>query len=309
MTRVVPSPPDSAFTVFAPDIEAEVVRGSDLASIVADAVGSHPLGPLRTGDIVAITSKVVSKTEGRSFPAAERAELIVHESERTVARRGDLRIVRTRGGLTIAAAGVDTSNVDRDTVLALPADPDASADRLRADLYRLTGLWLGVVVTDTAGRAWRVGQTDHAIGAAGIAVALDYSGTVDPYGNPLQVTLTAVADEIAAAADLIKGKLSGRPIAVLRGLGHLLTAGTTGAGTLVRPEPQDLFSYGSTEAVLARVLAVLGRPADYEDLLDLPAEERAALILDRTGLTGATAELVSRLLQPHAPPGDSSGAG
>ena len=152
-----------------------------------------------------------------------------------VARRGDARIVETRQGLVLAAAGVDASNTPPGTVVLLPEDPDESARRLRKALRDRPGAAVGVIITDTLGRAWRIGQTDTAIGAAGVRPFVDYRGTEDSFGNSLEVTLDAVADEIAAAADLVKGKASGVPVAIVRGLADLVTAGDgPGRG---RPDP------------------------------------------------------------------------
>ena len=143
---------------------------------------------------------------------------------RVVATRGAARIVQTRHGLVLAAAGVDDSNSEPGTVVLLPEDPDASARALRAALADRLGVRLGVIITDTLGRPWRVGQTDTAIGLAGLAPVLDHRGHADPYGNPLEVTMPAVADEIAGAGDLVKGKLGKIPVAIVRGLAHLVTA-------------------------------------------------------------------------------------
>ena len=179
-----------------------------------------------------------------------------------VARRGPTTIARTRHGLTMAAAGIDASNVALGTVVLLPLDPDASARALRRRLHDLTGLRLGVVVTDTAGRAWREGQTDIAVGAAGLLVAEDFAGRVDAHGNELAVTAPAVADEIAGAVELAQGKLGGRPFGVVRGRADLVLGvddDGPGAQALVRPEGGDLFGYGAREAV---VRALLGDPGD-----------------------------------------------
>ena len=170
-----------------------------------------------------------------------------------VARRGPTTIVRTRHGLTLAAAGIDASNVARGSVVLLPEDPDASARRIRADIADRTGRNVGVIVTDTAGRAWREGQTDIAIGAAGLRVSEEYAGRLDAHGNELAVTAPAVADEIAGLAELAQGKLGGRPFAVVRGRADLvLPPGEDGPGAaaLVRAEGGDLFGYGAREAVL-----------------------------------------------------------
>lgn len=167
-----------------------------------------------------------------------------------VARRGPARIVENRNGFVMAAAGVDASNTAPGTVLLLPEDPDASARALRAGLQRLTGRRLAVVVTDTFGRPWRNGLTDVAIGAAGLTVLEDHRGRTDSHGNELTLTVTATADELAAAADLVKGKATGVPVAVVRGLGHLVTAEDgEGARPLVRPAVDDMFRLGTSEAL------------------------------------------------------------
>ena len=200
---------------------------------------------------------------------------------RVVARRGPTTIVRNRLGLTMAAAGIDASNVEPGRIALLPLDPDASARALREALLELTGANVGVVVTDTAGRAWREGQTDIAIGAAGLVVAEDFSGRTDPYGNPLAVTMPAVADEIAGAAELAQGKLAGRPLAVVRGRADLvLPPGEHGDGAvrLVRPEGGDLFGYGAREAVLR---ALGGRDEDRRPFGDPVAPPDLAAALAR----------------------------
>ena len=225
----------------------EVSAGDDLGALIADAAGD-----LRDGDIVVVTSKIVSKAEGRTV-RQDREAAIDAETVRVVARRGDARIVETRHGLVMAAAGVDASNTPAGTVVLLPEDPDESARRLRKALRDRPGARVGVVVTDTLGRAWRVGQTDTAIGAAGIAPMIDYRGTQDSFGNSLEVTLAAVADEIAAAGDLVKRKASGVPVAVVRGLADLVTdEDGPGAATLIRNSAEDMFRYGGSEVVLAR---------------------------------------------------------
>jgi coenzyme F420-0:L-glutamate ligase / coenzyme F420-1:gamma-L-glutamate ligase len=225
----------------------EVEPGTDLAAVLAAAVR------LEDGDVLVVTSKVVSKAEGR-VRTAKRDEALAEETDRTVAWRGRTSIVRTHHGLVMAAAGIDASNTAPDTVVLLPEDPDASARRLRESLARGTGRNVAVLVTDTAGRAWRTGQTDIAIGAAGLDVLQDYSGRTDPHGNELAVTAPAVADELAAAADLVKRKLDRRPAAVVRGMSSLvLPPGQHGPGAaaLVRDERQDMFGLGAREAVLS----------------------------------------------------------
>ena len=260
-------------TVWAPDGVGEVRRGDDLADLLLPLV--EPAG----GDIVCVTSKAVSKAEGRVL-AGDRAEAVVLETVRLVARRGPLSIVVNRLGLTMAAAGVDASNVERGHIVLLPEDPDASARTLRSAIATRTGANVGVLVTDTAGRAWREGQTDIAIGAAGLVVVDDHAGRADAYGNELLVTAPAVADEIAGAAELAAGKLRGRPFTLLRGRADLvLPAGDDGPGAsaLLRPVGLDLFGLGSREAVVAALAgeeghrAAFGAPTGADELAGILA--------------------------------------
>lgn len=237
-------------SVFALEGIGEIAAGDDLTALIERAAGSR----LHSGDILAVTSKIVSKAEGRQVAAVDREQAITDETVRVVATRahpgGVTRIVENRQGLVLAAAGVDTSNAPEGIVLLLPVDPDGSARALCAELRWRTGLRLGVVITDTAGRAWREGQTDIAIGAAGLAVLDDLRGTTDVSGRRLDVTVAAVADEIAGAADLVKGKTSGNPVAVVRGLGHLVGDLTLpGASALQRPSEADMFRLGTNEAL------------------------------------------------------------
>jgi coenzyme F420-0:L-glutamate ligase / coenzyme F420-1:gamma-L-glutamate ligase len=275
----VPTPEPSVISIFAPAGIGEVVAGTDLATAIVTATAADSLGPLRDGDIVVVTSKIISKAEGRIQPTSRRTELITSESRRTVARRGETRIVRTHCGLTMAAAGVDASNVSAESILLLPHDPDASAAGLREQLVAATGLHLGVIISDTAGRPWRMGQTDYAIGVSGVQVVQNYVGARDTYGNELQVTAMAVADELAAAADLVKGKLRGRPVAVVRGLGGLVSGTDSSARELLRDPGRDMFSFGSQEAVLAAALAATGQQDRYEELVALDEAERASRLL------------------------------
>lgn len=236
-------------SVFAVPGIPEIVAGDDLASIIGDRF-TEPLG---SGDILAITSKIVSKAEGRTIAAADREDAITAETVRVVATRkhagGVTRIVENPLGLVLAAAGVDSSNTPDGTVLLLPVDPDASARAICEALRNRFGVDVGVVVSDTLGRPWRQGQTDVAIGAAGIRVLDDLRGTLDANGRRMDVTVAAVADEIAAAADLVKGKTSGLPVAIVRGLGHLVgDLDLPGASALVRPAADDMFRRGSDEA-------------------------------------------------------------
>ena len=282
-------------SIFAPGGIGEVVADTDLATAILAAAADDPCGPLQDGDIVVVTSKIVSKAEGRIEPASQRAELITSESRRTVARREETRIVRTHGGLTMAAAGVDTSNVSAESILLLPRDPDASAGALREQLVAATGLRLGVIISDTAGRPWRMGQTDHAIGVSGIQALQSYVGAKDAYDNELQVTVMAVADELAAAADLVKGKLRGRPFAVVRGLGSLVGEADSSARELLRDPAKDMFSFGSQEAVLAAVLAACGQQDRYEEFVALERPEQTSRLLAGTAL-GKEAQDVLRAI-------------
>lgn len=224
--------------------------GDDLAAAVAQAAPW-----LRDGDVVVVTSKVVSKCEGRLVPAPNdpearddlRRKLIDRESVRVLARKGRTLITENRLGLVQAAAGVDGSNVGAAELALLPVDPDASAAALRAGLRERLGVTVAVVITDTMGRAWRNGQIDVAVGAAGLAVLHGYAGALDGHGNELIVTEVAVADEVAAAADLVKGKLTAIPVAVVRGL-PVGDDGST-ARQLVRSGTEDLFWLGTAEAL------------------------------------------------------------
>lgn len=266
----------------------EVRTGDDLAALLLGVVGADVLAD---GDVLVVTSKVVSKAEGRTV-AGDRSAALDGETEREVARRGGTVIVRTHHGLVLAGAGIDASNTEPGTVLLLPRDPDASARRMREALAAATGRNVAVVVSDTAGRAWRHGQTDMAIGAAGLVVLDDHAGRTDDYGNALTVTAPAVADEVAAAADLVKGKLARRPAAVLRGLDELvLPRGEHGPGAraLVRAEDEDMFGYGARDAVLHAVGGAaghrrgFGRPASSDDAAARLAETAGVGLALRDG--------------------------
>lgn len=266
----------SSLQVTAPDGVGEVASGTDLAGLVLQHCD------LADGDVLVVTSKVVSKAEGRVRPADEAAyeEALAEESERVVARRGPVRIVRHRLGMVMAAAGIDRSNVASGRMVLLPLDPDASARRLRTQVRERAGRNVGVVVTDTAGRAWRHGQTDIAVGVAGLLPLEEFAGRSDAHGNPLAVTAPAVVDELAGAAELAQGKLGGRPLAVVRGRPDLVLAPDEhgpGAAALVRPEGEDMFGLGAREAVLAALRAdptaarLLGTPVPADELADLLA--------------------------------------
>jgi coenzyme F420-0:L-glutamate ligase / coenzyme F420-1:gamma-L-glutamate ligase len=264
-------------TVWAPDGVGEVRRGDDLADHLL------PLVELAVGDVVCVTSKVVSKAEGR-VEAGDRGEAVARETRRLVARRGSLSIVVNRLGLTMAAAGVDSSNVERGHVQLLPEDPDASARALRGAIGRRAGVNVGVLVTDTAGRPWREGQTDIAIGAAGVRVLDDHAGRTDSYGNTLSVTAPAVADQLAGAAELVAGKLGRRPFAVVRGRADVVLPASEhgpGAAALLRPEGADLFGLGSREAVVAALRGDAAERPHFGAPID--AEELAALLAALTG--------------------------
>jgi dehydro coenzyme F420 reductase / coenzyme F420-0:L-glutamate ligase / coenzyme F420-1:gamma-L-glutamate ligase len=224
--------------------------GDDLAASIAAAAPW-----LSDGDVVVVTSKVVSKVEGRMVSTPRdpelreklRRELVLAEATRVLARRERFLITQNKLGIVQAASGVDASNVALDQIALLPEDPDASARKLRAGLAERLGVQVAVVVTDTMGRAWRVGQTDVAIGSAGLVVLHRYAGSTDSQGNELAVTEVAVADEIAGAADLVKGKLGAVPVAVVRGMATADDG--SNARDLVRPVEEDLFRMGTAEAL------------------------------------------------------------
>lgn len=275
-------PGSGAVQVWAVPGIGEIVEGDDLARIIWEAVGNSASEPLADGDVVVVTSKVVSKAEGRLRAGTGREAAIDEETAELIATHpAGTRIVRTRHGLVLAAAGVDASNVEPGTVVLLPVDPDASARALRDGLAQLSGLErLAVVITDTLGRPWRMGVTDAAIGSAGLAALVDLRGTTDSQGAPLTATLVAIADEVAAAADLAKGKTGGTPVAVVRGLADLVRPGPgPGAGALIRPLDEDLFTLGTAEALAeGRRTAVTGRRTvrEFSDApVPLAAVERA----------------------------------
>ncbi|MCZ4498664.1 MAG: cofE [Marmoricola sp.] len=265
MTSAVAGPAKGTVEVRSPDGLGEVVDGTDLVALVAPYVAD--------GDVVVITSKVVSKAEGRVV-IGDRDEAIRDETVRVVARRGPTSIVENHLGLVMAAAGIDASNVAPGSLVLLPTDPDASARAIREGLLTSTGANVAVLVSDTAGRAWRHGQTDIAIGAAGIEPMVSFEGRTDGYGNPLAVTAPAVADEITGIAEVVSGKLGGRPLTVVRGLAELvLPAGDHGPGarSLVREVGTDMFGLGSREAVVAALAGgdrtAFGAPSSAPDLV------------------------------------------
>lgn len=233
----------------------EINDGDDLVAIIHAAIAAQPepSAALQAGDILVVASKIVAKAEGRLVPATDREKAISDDTVRVVAERvhagGVTRIVETRQGLIMAAAGIDMSNVPEGFALRLPEDPDRSALALCAGLRSRLGVDIGVIITDTFGRPWRVGQTDVAIGAAGLRLTEDLRGGNDANGRPLHVTMAVIADEIAGAADLVKGKATGLPVAVVRGLGrYVLGLDAPGARSLVRSIEDDMFRFGSAEA-------------------------------------------------------------
>jgi coenzyme F420-0:L-glutamate ligase / coenzyme F420-1:gamma-L-glutamate ligase len=240
----------------------EVGRGAALGELLAAAAREAGRQPA-DADVVVVAQKVVSKAEGRTRALAEvepgeRAhalaaelgkdarlvELILAESRRIVRAEGGVLIVETHGGWICANAGIDGSNVpDADAVTLLPTDADASARRIRAELARACGARPAVVVSDSFGRPWRLGQTDVAIGCAGLVALDDWRGRADAHGQPLAATAIAIADELAAAADLVRDKASGAPATLIRGAGRWRTDadGPGAAGALQRPAAEDLF--------------------------------------------------------------------
>ncbi|MCP3800505.1 coenzyme F420-0:L-glutamate ligase [Allokutzneria sp. A3M-2-11 16] len=271
-----------------PKLEVLVVEGLPEFRPGDDLLGAITSAApwLREGDVLVVTSKVVSKVEGRLVAAPGdrdareelRRELVRAESDAVVARFRNTLITRNRLGIIQAASGVDASNVAGDEIALLPEDPDASAAALRAGVKRELGVDVAVVVTDTMGRTWRVGQTDVAIGSAGLPVLHGYRGKVDAQGNELAVTEIAIADELAAAGDLVKGKLGGNPVAVVRGLSYV-DDGTT-ARDLLRPLEEDLFRLGTDLAIAqGRREAVLTRRSvrlyDHDRPVDADAVRRA----------------------------------
>ena len=298
----------------------EVRPGDDLARLLLEAVRAAGL-QLADGDVLAVTSKVVAKAEGRLVPlpadpgARERArsEAVAAETVRVVARRGRLVIAETRQGLVGANALVDASNAGGDALVLLPRDPDASAARLRAAIEALDGHDVAVVVTDTLGRPWRLGQADVAVGLAGMGALEDWRGRPDGDGRLLEVTEVAVADEVAAAADLVKGKASRVPAALVRGVPR--PKGEGRARDLVRPSADDLFRTAATVEDLLALLEGAPDPARFlADPVDPAAVDRAAATAATVPLPGghrlrvvpvpaATRSRCTAALSPTRPPG------
>lgn len=271
----------------------EITAGDDLGRLIKDALERSGL-TLEEGDVLAVSSKVISKAQGLRA-TEDRSAAVLSQSRRVVAERrtptGITRIVEALAGPVMAGAGIDGSNTGPDgTLLLLPQDPDLAARQLYADLLRAHAPHplprLGLVITDTAGRAWRAGQTDFALGACSVAVVEDLRGGTDTDGRPLVVTSRAVADEIAAAADLVKGKSSAVPVALVRGLpaDTVTDPGAAGARSLVRTGPDDWFGLGSTEAVRSALGVSPGTAA-------------AADVGIRSALPEDTADRVSRAIR------------
>jgi coenzyme F420-0:L-glutamate ligase/coenzyme F420-1:gamma-L-glutamate ligase len=216
----------------------EIGPGDDLGSLLGDAV--ERAGGLEDGDVLVVAHKVVSKAEGRVERTDDHLAVILREARSVRRRRGDLVIAETEHGFVCASAGVDRSNAPGEGwVVLLPRDPDASAARLRAALEERFGVAPAVIVSDSFGRAWRQGTTDVAIGVAGMRPLLDLRGTEDARGYELASTVVAVADELAAAAELVRGKAAGIPAALIRG--YRVPRGDGRARELVMPPERDLF--------------------------------------------------------------------
>ncbi len=218
----------------------EIAPGSDLAALIAEHAELQP------GDVVVVTQKIVSKAEGRialvdEDDALAKRRLVESEAVRVLRRRGDLVVTETRHGYVCANSGVDLSNVESGKAVLLPVDPDRSARRIRDGLWALTGMEVAVVVSDTFGRAWRRGVVDVAIGCAGIRGIVDLRGTRDALGRELVATEMCVVDEIASAAELVMGKASSIPAAVVRGVDPGVLGDGSVLGEVVRPYAEDLF--------------------------------------------------------------------
>lgn len=234
----------NSLTITALAPSGDVHAGDDLGELLAQSLAASSV-TLENGDVVIVTSKIVSKAEGRVVASdgteSSRDALIAQESVRVLRRRGPLRITETPHGFVNANAGIDYSNTEEGTAVLLPVDPDKSARRLRGDLQRRWGVDVGVVITDTFGRTWRNGVVDVAIGSAGLLPILDLRGTTDTNGRTLDVTEVAIIDEIAAAANLVLPKNARTPFAVVRGLDPRYFGPGSIRDTIVRSPTGDLF--------------------------------------------------------------------
>jgi coenzyme F420-0:L-glutamate ligase/coenzyme F420-1:gamma-L-glutamate ligase len=223
----------------------EIVPGQQLGDIIVEACSQEPNGPLRDNDVLVVTQKIVSKAEGRLVeidpddPVSHKV-LVEEEAVRIVRRRGDLIITETKHGFVCANSGIDLSNVERGYAALLPIDSDRSARRIRDIVRAKLGVTVGVIVSDTFGRPWRKGLTAVAIGVAGIAGVVDLRGTEDALGRVMQVTEVAVADELACAAELVMGKSTGVPVAIIRGADPMWFRDSS-MDEIVRPPSEDLF--------------------------------------------------------------------
>lgn len=223
----------------------EIVPGQQLGDVIVEACSEEPNGPLRDNDVLVVTQKIVSKAEGRlveidpNDPLSHKV-LVEEEAVRIVRRRGDLIITETKHGFVCANSGIDLSNVERGYAALLPLDSDRSARRIRDIVRAKLGVTVGVIVSDTFGRPWRKGLTDVAIGVAGIAGVVDLRGTEDALGRVMQVTEVAVADELACAAELVMGKSTGVPVAIIRGADPMWFRDSS-MDEIVRPPSEDLF--------------------------------------------------------------------
>jgi coenzyme F420-0:L-glutamate ligase / coenzyme F420-1:gamma-L-glutamate ligase len=271
----------AAVTAFGVPGLPEVRAGDDLAALVLAALAANDQR-LADGDILVVSSKVLSKAAGLVVEADGRERVVAQETVRLVAERrtprGLSQVVQAAAGPVMAAAGVDASNTAAGTVLTLPSDPDGAARDLRARLRSGGAPRIAVVVSDTAGRAWRRGQVDFALGCAGLVVVDDLRGTRDSAGHLLEVTERVVADEVASLADLVKGKVAGVPVAVVRGLAALVTDDDgPGAASLLRDPASDWFRMGHVEAVRAALAAGSRRPPSVEppSVLPEPVPHRA----------------------------------
>ncbi len=235
----------SRMTIWGVEGIAEIVPGDQVGEIIVDACRNAPNGPLLENDVIVVTQKIVSKAEGRLVPIdpddpLSHKQLVEDEAVRIVRRRGDLIITETKHGFVCANSGIDLSNVERGYAALLPIDSDRSARRIRDIILASLMIRVGVIVSDTFGRPWRKGLTDVAIGVAGIAGVVDLRGTPDSLGRIMQVTEVAVADELASAAELVMGKTSGIPVAIIRGASEEWLRDSS-MNEIVRPPQEDLF--------------------------------------------------------------------
>ena len=236
----------SRLEIFGIDGIGEIVPGDDLAAIIHNAAGAGSDTALADGDVVVVTQKIVSKAEDRLVaidpedPLSHKP-LVERESVRILRRRGELIISETEHGFVCANAGIDLSNVKMGWAALLPVDPDRSARRIRDRLRHRFGVDVAVIISDTFGRTWRRGVTDVAIGCAGVAGILDLRGTPDALGREMQVTEVALVDELAAAAELVMGKSTNTPVAVVRGADRTWLRDGSVSDEIIRRPEDDLF--------------------------------------------------------------------